>query len=132
MMDKLDTCMICNHEFKEDQSVVVVDDAKYRGFAWGNEVADFEPNIDAPYRAVYCKDCWSKLVAHSWRLRRLEHPTDEDINRIQEALEGYVQDSLFSSEASEERKDLDKSWNRIVHFSMVYGMRDATERGRGE
>ena len=94
MMDKLDTCMICNHEF----------------------VADFEPNIDAPYRAVYCNDCWSKLVAHPWKLRRLEHPTDEDINRIQEALEGYVQDSLFSSEASEERKDLDKSWNRIVSF----------------
>ena len=46
----------------------------------------------------------------------MEHPTDEDINRIQEALEGYVEDSLFSSEFSEEREDLDKSWNRIKSF----------------
>ena len=46
----------------------------------------------------------------------MKHPTDEDINRIQEALEGYVQDLLFSSEYKKERKDLDKSWNRIKSF----------------
>ena len=70
-MDKLDTCMICTQEFKEDQSVVVVDDAKYLGFVYGNqedEVASFEPNIDAPYRAVYCNDCWNTLVWEAWRL----------------------------------------------------------------
>ena len=70
-MDKLDTCMICNHEFKEDQSVVLVDDAKYLGFVYGNqedEVASFEPNIDAPYRGVFCNDCWSKVVVHSYKL----------------------------------------------------------------
>jgi DNA-directed RNA polymerase subunit RPC12/RpoP len=111
MMDKLDTCMICNHEFKEDQSVVVVDDAKYRAFALGNE---FEPNIDAPYRAVYCNDCWSKLVVYSWRLQR--EASGEDMNRIQEALEGYVQDSLFSSEFEEEVWELSRSWNRIKSF----------------
>ena len=45
--------------------MVVVDDAKYRAFALGNE---FEPNIDAPYRGVFCNDCWSKVVVHSYKL----------------------------------------------------------------
>ena len=70
-MDKLDTCMICTREFKKDQSVVLVDDAKYLGFVYGNqedEVASFEPNIDAPYRGVFCNDCWSKVVVHSYKL----------------------------------------------------------------
>jgi hypothetical protein len=73
MTDKLNTCMICEQEFKEDENVVVVYDATYQGFTENNEIASFNQNVDVagyicPERAVYCNNCWSSLVVHSWNI----------------------------------------------------------------
>ena len=68
-MDKLNTCMICRNEFKENENVVVVNDAKYLGFAWSDDMASFEQH-EAPERGVYCNECYAKLVVYSWDLSK--------------------------------------------------------------
>ena len=75
-MDNLATCMICEEEFEESQSVVVVSDATSIGYAWSDDVVSFEED-DAPYRAVYCTECWDSLVVYSWELSKAKGESNE-------------------------------------------------------
>ena len=77
-MDNLSTCMVCDIDLNDQEllikthgtdNVVVVSDAKCVGYQWSDDMVSFEEDQD-PYRAVYCNECWTKLVSYSWKLRK--------------------------------------------------------------
>ena len=74
MSDKLNTCMICEEEFKEDEKVVVVYDATYAGFRDSEDIASFDLNREPEEsygcpieRGVYCNNCYNKLMSLLYR-----------------------------------------------------------------
>ena len=76
MTDKLNTCMICEEEFKEvdyngkPENVVVVYDASYQGLEEGIGRFDLHQDFGSTIeRAVYCNNCWASLVVHAWDLK---------------------------------------------------------------
>mgnify|MGYP003667649304 FL=1 len=96
-MDNLSTCMICEEEFEESQSVVVVYDATYEGQLDENgnlidkEDDDYTEDTESEHyrrpvigsfeldesfmgatteRAVYCTECWDFMVVYSWKLAK--------------------------------------------------------------
>jgi hypothetical protein len=77
MMDSLSTCMVCDIDLNDEElliqtndtdNVVVVSDAKCIGYQYSDDVISFEEDDKSPYRAVYCNECWGKLVSYSWKL----------------------------------------------------------------
>ena len=101
-MDNLSTCMICEEEFEESQSVVVVYDATYEGLLdedgclIDKDEEDYTEDAESEHyrrpvigwfelatamgasieRAVYCNECWGSLVVYSWELARAKGVTN--------------------------------------------------------
>jgi hypothetical protein len=72
-MDDLSTCMICDQKFEEGGAVVVVYDATYQGQEDGIGIFELHDVMGSNLeRSVYCEECHSKLVVHSWKLNSRE------------------------------------------------------------
>ena len=72
-MDSLSTCTVCEEEFEKFQSVVVAWDSIVVRDATRDSPYPYGVNFeedDAPYRAVYCTECWDSLVVYSWKLAK--------------------------------------------------------------
>ena len=77
-MELFDTCFFCHTPIKEGDNLVAVSHVTCTGYYITDDdrqFREFQDEIDTPYGAVYCDECWDSISAMAALIMRWKERT---------------------------------------------------------